>query len=403
MVTTSLLDKKYITNSLIDFFLPLVEKNQLLEKESLTLNYKKYKMGVNIKTIHITGWICYLAILLVSYISISNVNFAIYQSAQTIVLHSILFYINFLILMPKLMEKNKYVHYFFSLLLIILAIISLFYLFNIHVKSFGEMMPSSRGLRPGGKSELMAYSKGLLGGNPIKIYIRIFVRYIPAALAVVLLSVVFRLFSQKIAKEKQEIAIQNEQLLSEMKFLKSQVNPHFLFNALNNVYTLVHLKHKNAPTMLIKLSDMLRYMLYECNDEWVNIEKEITYINNYIELQQLKTAKPQNIRVNFNQIQNTTLIPPLLLIPFIENSFKHSRIEDVNFGWVTIDLTVNNEQVQFKIVNSKPTNSVAKDETGGIGLENVKRRLELLYPNKYDLIIEDTDQEFKVSLNFQSK
>jgi LytS/YehU family sensor histidine kinase len=125
----------------------------------------------------------------------------------------------------------------------------------------------------------------MTGDNPIKLFVRIFVRYIPAALAVVLLSIVFRLFSQKIAKEKQEIVIQNEQLLSEMKFLKSQVNPHFLFNALNNIYTLVHLKHENAPTMLIKLSDMLRYMLYECNDEWVNLEKEVAYINNYIELQ----------------------------------------------------------------------------------------------------------------------
>jgi len=360
-------------------------------------------MGVNIKTIHITGWICYLAILLVSYTSISNVNFAIYQSGQTIILHSFLFYINFLILMPKLMEKNKYVFYFLSLILLLLVIISLFYLFNIHIKPFGELMPSGRGLRPGSKTELMSYSKRLIGDNPIKIFVRIFVRYIPSAIAVILLSIVFRLFSQKIAKEKQEIVIQNEQLLSEMKFLKSQVNPHFLFNALNNIYTLVHLKHKHAPTMLMKLSDMLRYMLYECNDEWVNLEKEIAYINNYIELQQLKTEKSQNIRVNFNEIQNTTLIPPLLLIPFIENSFKHSRIEDTNFGWVSINLNVNENHIQFQISNSKPTTSTIKDETGGIGLENVKRRLELLYPNKYELIIEDTDQEFIVSLNLENK
>ncbi len=228
---------------------------------------------------------------------------------------------------------------------------------------------------------------------------RQFIKYFWSILAVTFFSIVYKMIIDKNIKEKRDIKLKNEYLLTEMKFLKSQINPHFLFNSLNNIYALVSIKDVKAPDMLMKLSEMLRYMLYECNDDFVPLEKEIHYIKNYIELQHLKTEKRQNINTNFNTNGNSINIPPLLLIPFIENSFKHSRIENINKGMVTMQLDISDRSIYFKIVNSMPGTKVSNDKTGGIGLENVKRRLELLYKNNYKLDINKTEKEFIVELN----
>ena len=147
---------------------------------------------------------------------------------------------------------------------------------------------------------------------------------------------------------------------------------------------------------------MLRYMLYECNDEWVPIEKEVDYINDYIELQQLKTEETQNIITNFDGVYLSTLIPPLLLIPFVENSFKHSGVEDIKKGWVAIHIESSNRRISFKISNSIPEMAVFKDVTGGIGLENVRRRLELIFPNNYELNTDEDKQKYTVTLNINT-
>jgi len=284
-----------------------------------------------------------------------------------------------------MLEKHKYVIYFLSLITIVIMLLGTLYLLNPHMKPFGGFVPQGIGKRP---------------DFPQKIILsRAIMRNFSSLSAIILLSVVYRMFSQKVAKEKQEATLQNENLLSEMKFLKSQVNPHFLFNALNNIYTLVLLKHDNAPAMLMKLSEMLRYMLYECNDERVPLNKEISYINNYIQLQQLKTEEPQNIKIDIFGMDHNIMIPPLLLIPFIENSFKHSKIEDAKTGWVSISIDCSAKQINFKIANSIPSIALVKDKTSGIGLENAKRRLELLYPQKYKLEINEMPQEFLVRLS----
>jgi len=356
---------------------------------------------LNIKTIHILGWVSYFILLTISISSISEFSIAVYITTLTVTLHSILFYSNTLFLMPKLLDKNKYVLYFLSLIILIIAAVGILYLFNVQIKPFGDMVPSGKGFRPNANLDLSQHPRRRELSNSA-IFTRSVMRNFSSVVAIILLSIVYRMFSQKLAKEKRETTVQNEHLISEMKFLKSQVNPHFLFNALNNIYTLVHLKHDNAPTMLMKLSDMLRYMLYECNDEWVPLDKEITYINNYIELQQLKTEQDQNIVTDFNNVDSTTTIPPLLLIPFIENSFKHSRIENTKTESVSIQLNSLGQQINFVITNSIPTTPIAKDNTGGIGLENVKRRLELLYYDNYELTIDDTKQKYTVTLNINN-
>jgi two-component system, LytTR family, sensor kinase len=191
--------------------------------------------------------------------------------------------------------------------------------------------------------------------------------------------------------------LKSEKLETEMKFLKSQINPHFLFNALNNVYTLAIIKAEETPDIILQLSDMLRYMLYDCKEDFVPLYKELDYIRNFIALYQLKEEEPLNITVDFSDENPDILIPPMLFIPFIENSFKHSKIEDLEKNWVKISLKIEDTLV-FRIQNTIPVVPFTKDKVGGIGLGNIKRRLELIYGEEYKLFIHDENAIFDVKL-----
>lgn len=195
-----------------------------------------------------------------------------------------------------------------------------------------------------------------------------------------------------LAKEKAE---------AELNFLKSQINPHFLFNSLNSVYFLIDKNNPEARQALHKFSDMLRYQLYEANGDKIPIEKEIDYLQDYVHLQQLR--KDENYKVKFNcspEVKNF-LIEPLLLIPFVENAFKHiSHRQDGN-NFVTLDLIRNNGYFEFAVENSQEKGVYTTEQHGGIGMVNVKRRLELLYPNAHQLSISDDTNRFKINLKLK--
>ncbi|MEZ4921346.1 MAG: histidine kinase, partial [Saprospiraceae bacterium] len=188
---------------------------------------------------------------------------------------------------------------------------------------------------------------------------------------------------------------------AELMFLKSQTNPHFLFNALNNIYTLTVLKSDQAPDNLLKLSGMLRYMLYECKSERVPLEKELEYIKNFTDLYLLKDSRGLNVKTQLDTSRPELPISPMLLIPFVENAFKHSKIEDIEHGWITIDLTTKDDTLQFVVANSKPETAGSKDQQGGIGLQNVQRQLELLYPENHALEILDESDRYQVTLKIK--
>jgi LytS/YehU family sensor histidine kinase len=201
-----------------------------------------------------------------------------------------------------------------------------------------------------------------------------------------------------VVKDKEAAKLKSENLHTELKFLKSQINPHFLFNALNNIYAMSMMKSKDAPKMILKLSDILRYNLYDGIQDRVPIEKEMRYIENYVSFQKLKDENIRNIAVDFEGVDGNVMIAPLILIPFVENSFKHSKIEDVSKGWINIDLKTRDDKIIFKVTNSVPETEFKKDTSGGIGLENVKRRLELIYPQRYNLVLTEDGKQFSVTL-----
>ena len=197
---------------------------------------------------------------------------------------------------------------------------------------------------------------------------------------------------------KEAALLKSEKLEAELKFLKSQINPHFLFNSLNNIYTLTVLNPSMAGKNLLKLSEMLRYLLYECDAEKVALGRELTYLQNYIDLFSLKDEECLNITFDAKDVNKEIMIAPLLLIPFVENAFKHSQIEDLEKGWISISILGDTKQVYFEIKNSLPEIVFSKDEVGGIGLQNVQRQLELLYPNKHQLKIDKENGYFGVYL-----
>ncbi|HUR67330.1 MAG TPA: histidine kinase [Chitinophagaceae bacterium] len=193
------------------------------------------------------------------------------------------------------------------------------------------------------------------------------------------------------AKEKAE---------AELNFLKSQINPHFVFNSLNSVYFLINKDNPDARAALHKFSEMLRYQLYEMNGEKVPVEKEIRYLKDYMDLQLLRKDEKYSVQFRCDESVKGFSIEPLLLIPLVENAFKHISHHHDRINFVKVELDRQNGSFNFRVNNSKER-LPSTEMHGGIGLQNVKRRLELLYPGKHKLDISDEPDHFFVHLNLQ--
>ncbi len=199
--------------------------------------------------------------------------------------------------------------------------------------------------------------------------------------------------------EKQVLLTQTIQ--SELRFLKSQINPHFLFNTLNNLYALTLKKSDKAPEIVLKLSEIMRYMLYECNEKRVLLSREIQYINNYLDLERLRQPVGAAITFEVEGIVSDQTVAPLLFVPFLENSFKHGLNHTVNGGgFVKLRLLAGPDELLFTIENSKADiyPGGQSSRSGGLGLANVRQRLEMLYPGQHELSIENAPDRYIVSL-----
>ena len=189
----------------------------------------------------------------------------------------------------------------------------------------------------------------------------------------------------------------NKQQASELALMRSQVNPHFLFNTLNNIYSLVYRKSDEAPEAVMKLSSIMRYMLYDSASQKVPLEKEIEYLKSYIELQNLRTKHPDFVSL---QIEGTTegkTIAPMLLISFVENAYKHSS--KIHRPGILIHLSSFNGKINFEVLNYLKKETSTNDEpSGGISLGMIRRRLELIYPGKHKLLINKEEETFRINL-----
>lgn len=212
-----------------------------------------------------------------------------------------------------------------------------------------------------------------------------------------------KLFEFWFLNQKRNQELEKEKMESELKFLKSQIHPHFLFNTLNNLYALTLDKSDRAPEVVVKLSDLLSYMLYECNAPLVPLAKEVQLLQDYLDLEKIRY--PNELKVDFEVFGrvNGKNIAPLVLLPFVENGFKHGLSKQINYPWITITLEIEDYLLRFSVENNRP--KIEKvDETGyseGIGLKNVRRRLDLIYGDQYTLEISGNNDTFSIKLQLQ--
>src|SRR5579859_2296285 len=183
--------------------------------------------------------------------------------------------------------------------------------------------------------------------------------------------------------------MENDKLANELKFLKAQINPHFLFNTLNNLYYLAYSHSPNTTEVIAKLSQMMRYMIYDSNYPKVPLSKEIEYMQNYISLERLRLNNEVPIEFTIEGSTENTLVTPLIFITFLENAFKHGVSANTSGSWVKIYFQARNNEINYTVENSKLKNVSSEKEKSGFGLQNLTRRLELSYPGKFALTTND--------------
>jgi len=205
---------------------------------------------------------------------------------------------------------------------------------------------------------------------------------------------------EKANLELDKTNLERDNLKMELEILKSQISPHFLFNTLNSIYRLAEKGEPSTPNTIMKLSNMLRYMLYQTNDDKIFIAKEIQFLNDYLDLIQIRFGKNINLNFNIAKIKEPYRIVPLMLLPFIENAIKHGPERSRTDAWVDVSLTVDVGVLKFVVANGVNKNSTEPPK-GGIGLKNVKRRLELRYKDRYKLDISDNLNGYSVVLEIE--
>jgi len=212
---------------------------------------------------------------------------------------------------------------------------------------------------------------------------------------------IIKFFKRWTINQKAWMLAQQEKITAQLQLLKAQLHPRFLLNTLNNIYSFALHNSPKTPQMVLKLSSLLSYMLYDCKAEEVLLEKELEVMKNYIDLERERYNDKIDISINIEGDIQDKYITPLLILPFLENAFKHGTSEQLERPWMSVDIAVKDHLLQCKIVNSK--NEFVPFHENGVGINNVKKRLEFLYPGKYDLKLADEGEFFVVSLLLELK
>ncbi len=227
---------------------------------------------------------------------------------------------------------------------------------------------------------------------------RLFLPVFPS-LFVLAISLAIKITNEWFKTEKEKKEMENEKLHSELAFLKSQVNPHFLFNILNNICSLARKKSDDTENAIIQLSRIMRYMLYDSKNEKVSLEKEVEYLQNYIDLQRLRISDSVIISFTIDGNMEGKMVEPMLLIPFVENAFKHG-ISYLEASQIDIQLSIDNGHLHFRVENNRiKKNDDPVQQESGIGLKNVLRRLDLLYPGTHLINFEENASKYIVNLD----
>ena len=327
--------------------------------------------------IHLSFWCLYFSFF---YYQITfprrgeevNYSRAFFDAATHVLMMATLSYLNYFYLLPRFLIHKNLLKYLLEFIVPFSIIVTLHILLKRYI--YADL----------GESKRFLYgSKFILQHASITLFIAIFVGMLKFA-------------EDWLELETKRKELENEKLTAELTFLKAQINPHFLFNTLNNLYYLAFTNSPNTTEVIAKLSQMMRYMIYDSNHEKVLLSKEIEYIENYISLEKLRLNNQIPINIIIEGDISQVKIVPLILITFLENAFKHGVSNNSTNAYISINLAVQNKELVYTVENSKL--EINNHEKSGIGLQNVKRRLDLSYPQKSHLEVVDTEKYYKISL-----
>jgi len=322
--------------------------------------------------IHVGSWIAFVVLLFVLFgIPINDLSITLRTLLATIPL-IILFYSNTSFFIPKLLARKRVTPYIMTVIGAVVVVILLTHWIE---RTFNWEFYESRDWYPG-----IVTSRAILN-----------------SLLILTISGGLKMTKEWFRNERLKNEMEKEKMTSELAMLKSQINPHFLFNNLNNIYSLAIRKSESAPKAIVMLSEMMRYVLYDSASDQISLSKEVEHLKNYIDLQKLRLK--ENHQVCFTTEGNLEIqkIEPMLLEPFVENAFKHGDIFRQG-GNIHIDLKVNRGVLEFKVQNTFTRNGHVKDKHSGIGLSNIRKRLELLYPERHQLDISEKNAQFVIDL-----
>jgi two-component system LytT family sensor kinase len=334
-----------------------------------TLWTKLYRFKIH----HVLFWLGYYAFWILFYKEYYHAIIQlVFNTTLYFVFNAAAFYVTAYYLFPRFLYKNYYASFFLYFAALILAL-SIGLASCLHFAFQGYDAAIANNIT--GLLQIAFLSIGTMAGGMCAV----------------------KLITDKIRADSTVRKMDQQRLESELQYLKAQVNPHFLFNAINSVYFLIKKNPDQAAETLIKLSDLLRFQLYDCSDDKIAIEKEIEYLTNFISLEKIR--KGDKVKVEMVQEGNLTgfHIAPFLLIPFFENAFKYVSNYSQEQNCISIQLKRQDDLFIAAITNT--TDNVKTNGVGGIGLKNVQRRLELLYPEKHDLQIQEEDGHYSVLLS----
>ncbi|WP_234735531.1 sensor histidine kinase [Tellurirhabdus bombi] len=308
----------------------------------------------------------------------SGVDALIFMPAHMTLAYGIIY-----VLFPRYLQQGQYLKIFLGILLFSFASASVSSLLSAFV-----VTPVHQWLGGDGSTRPSRFTYLLMAG-------------FRGATTVAGFAAAIKLMKVWFLKQQAYRQIEKEKFQAELQLLKSQIHPHFLFNTLNNLYSLTLHRSDHSPSVVLKLAELLRYMLYEANAAEVPLEKEIAFLRNYIGLEQLRYGSRLDMSVTIKGDTQQKLIAPLLLIPLLENAFKHGTSEQLEQAWMHLDLVVQEQVMKFKLINSREADERKLKQEGGIGLQNVRKRLELLYPGRYELKVVPEEETFMVYLTLE--
>lgn len=323
--------------------------------------------------IQVSAWVSIVALYGIIFSSYFSLELSVLRGLLNTVPMMVLFYAN-LYLVNRFFERGHYLPYLFlnGLLLVLLVFIRV---------EFNSLFPEI-----GKQAFLQNEQQGWLFGA------------IATSVAILVVSTFYQVLVNRYERERQAQAIIQEQQAAQLQFLRAQINPHFLFNTLNNIYSLAVVKSDQTAPMVLRLSNLLRYVVYDGRDDRVQLEREITQIQEYIALFQMRSEAEQPIDFDINGDVKPYWLEPMILIPLVENCFKHCDFDSNPKAFVQLKLEARSGALYFETLNSKD-NTQQKDKTGGVGLQNIKKRLKLKYGDGFELKVAPEADQFRVQLS----